>query len=383
MEITIKTLMGLEEVLAKEVKMLGATDIETGIRMVTCQADMDFVYRANLELRTALRILLPIDKFMAHNENTLYASIQEIDWGKLVDKDGSIWIDVVCQSDRFRNTQYLARLAKDAIVDQFRDRTGVRPNVSKDNTDLRLNLHISKKGHAVISADSSGEGLHRRGYRGRTGAAPLNEVLAAGLLLLAGYDGTTPFVDPMCGSGTIVCEAAMIAANVAPGMNRQFGFQRWPNFDAAKFGEIRQAAHDNRRTPAHPIVGADQDGLSLQLAKIAADRIGLVASIDWQEKKFQDLMPPAPVVDASPGGFLLTNPPYDLRLKSQDIDELYREIGNTLKQRYEDYAAFLFSANRDALKRVGLRTSQKLILMNGQLEARMQRYDMYVGSNRD
>jgi putative N6-adenine-specific DNA methylase len=379
MEITIKTLMGLEEVLAKEVSKLGGTEVSTGIRIVTCQGDMDFVYRANLELRTALRVLLPIDKFMAHNENGLYAAIQQIDWSKLVDKDGSIWIDVACQSDRFSNTQYLARLVKDSIVDQFRDRTGVRPNVSKYDSDLRLNLHIGKKGHAVISADSSGEGLHRRGYRGRTGAAPLNEVLAAGLLLLADYDGSTPFIDPMCGSGTIVCEAAMIAANVAPGMHRQFGFQRWSDFNAAKFGEFRQAAYDKQKTPLHPIVGADQDGLCIQLAKIAAERIGLVDYIDWQEQKFQDLIPPAPAMDASPGGHLLTNPPYDLRLKVSDIEELYREIGDTLKRHYDNYAAFLFSANRDALKRVGLRTSQKLILMNGQLEARMQRYDMYKG----
>ncbi|PHI18375.1 RNA methyltransferase [Lewinellaceae bacterium SD302] len=379
MEITIKTMMGLEDILASELKVLGAKDIETGIRMVSCQGDMKLVYRANLELRTALRVLLPIDKFMAHNEKGLYTMLRETDWSKFVGKDGSIWIDVVNQSDRFRNSQFLAQLTKDAIVDQFRDKTGDRPNVSKDNPELRLNLHIGKKGHAVISADSSGEGLHRRGYRGRTGAAPLNEVLAAGLLMLAEYDGSVPFVDPMCGSGTIACEAAMIAANHAPGLHRKFGFQQWPDFDAELFSDVRQAALDRKIRPAHPIVAADRDGLSLQLAKIAADRIGLNAAISWVESDFQTLEPPKANSEDTPGGVLVTNPPYDLRLKTGDIDGLYKEIGDTLKKRYDNYAAFLFSANRDALKNVGLRTSRKIILMNGQLEARLQKYEMYLG----
>lgn len=376
MEITIKTLMGLEEILAQELQELGAKQVKTGIRMVSCEGDMELVYRANLELRTALRVLLPIDKFMAHNEKSLYGMLRETDWSNFVAKDGSIWIDVVNQSDRFRNSQFLAQLTKDAIVDQFRDKTGSRPNVSKDNPELRLNLHIGKKGHAVISADSSGEGLHRRGYRGKTGAAPLNEVLAAGLLKLADYKGDTPFIDPMCGSGTIVCEAAMIAANHAPGLNRKFGFQQWPDFDAALFSTIRQAALDRKTAAQHPIWAADVDGLSLQLAKIATDRIGLSKAITWQQSEFQDLTPPAAAA-SSPGGILLTNPPYDLRLKTGDIAGLYKEIGDTLKKKYSNYSAYLFSANRDALKSVGLRTSRKIILMNGQLEARLQKYDMY------
>lgn len=380
MEITIKTMMGLEELLAKELQALGARNIEPGIRMVSCEGDLTLVYRANLELRTALRVLLPIDKFMAHNEKSLYESVKMTDWSNFVSKDGTIWIEVTCLSDRFRNTQYLSRLVKDAIVDQFRDKTGIRPSVEKNNPELRLNLHIGKKGHAVISADSSGDGLHRRGYRGRTGAAPMNEVLAAGLLKLAGYDGSLPFIDPMCGSGTIICEAAMIAANQAPGMFRQFGFQQWPDYDAELFGTLRQAAHDRQKTPEQPIVGSDQDGLTLQMAQIAADRFSLNKYITWQENKMQESTPPPPLKDVTPGAIMVTNPPYDLRLKSDDIEGFYKEIGDTLKQRYDNYAAFLFSANRDALKRVGLRTSQKLILMNGPLEARMQRYDMYKGS---
>lgn len=379
MEITVKTMMGLEDILAEEIRQLGGTNIQKGLRMVSFEGDMKMVYRANLELRTALRVLLPVDKFMAYDESSLYRMLRKTDWSNFVAKDGTIWIDVVNQSDRFRNSQFLARLTKDAIVDQFREATGERPGVEKNNPELRLNLHIGKKGHTVISADSSGEGLHRRGYRGKTGAAPLNEVLAAGLLLLAGYDGNAPFIDPMCGSGTIICEAAMIAAHAAPGLQRSFGFQQWPDFDAELFSDVRQAALDKKRKPPHPIVGADQDALSLQLANIATDRLGLSAYVSWKESKVQQLDPPK-AIDAQPGGYMITNPPYDLRLKTGNIDQLYREIGDTLKQRYENYAAFLFSANRDALKSVGLRTSRKIILMNGQLEARLQRYDMYRGS---
>lgn len=378
MEITVKTMMGLEEVLATEIENLGGTNITKGLRMVSFEGDMKLVYRANLELRTGLRVLLPIDKFMAHDERSLYRMLRKTDWSNFVAKDGTIWIDVVNQSERFRNSQFLARLTKDAIVDQFREATGERPSVDKEKPELRLNLHIGKKGHTVISADSSGDGLHRRGYRGKTGAAPLNEVLAAGLLLLAGYDGSAPFVDPMCGSGTIICEATMIAAQFAPGLHRTFGFQQWPDFDAELFSDVRQAALDRKRRPPYPIVGADQDGLSLQLAKIASDRLGLTANISWVESKLQDLQPPTPN-DENPGGYLVTNPPYDLRLKTGNIDQLYQEIGDNLKQRYSGYSAFLFSANRDALKKVGLRTSRKIILMNGQLEARLQQYNMYQG----
>lgn len=382
MEITVKTLAGLEDTLSEELKILGANEVATGIRMVTCRGDQRLLYRANLELRTGLRVLRPIDKFMAYDERSLYRMLRKTDWSQWVDADGSLWIDVVNQSRRFRNSQFLARLTKDAIVDQFREKTGQRPDVVKEKPDLRLNLHIGKKGHTVINADASGEGLHRRGYRGKTGAAPLNEVLAAGLLKLAGYQGQAPFVDPMCGSGTIALEAAMIATDTAPGLQRQFGFQRWLDFDADLFSEIRQAALDRRRTAPHPIVGADRDELSLRLGEVAATRLNLNNTINWQPTEFHQLTPPDALAD-TPGGFLVTNPPYELRIRTGNVEALYTQIGDTLKAKYAGYAAFLFSANRDALKKVGLRTSKKIPLMNGPLEARLCRYDMFTGRIED
>lgn len=291
--------------------------------------------------------------------------------------DGTLWVDTVNQSRRFRNSQFLSRLTKDAIVDQFREQTGERPGVEKESPNLRINLHIGKMGHTTLSIDSSGEGLHRRGYRRKTGQAPLNEVLAAGLLALAGYQGEQPFIDPMCGSGTIIIEATMLAAKIPPGIYRDFGFQQWPDFDPALWGEIRQTAYDQRRTPPHPIIGADQDLLTLQMAKVALERMKIDGFVSLKEGEIQQLSPPTALADVQPGGILLTNPPYELRIKTGDIEKLYQEIGDAFKQFYAGYSAWLFSANRDALKRVGLRTSRKIPLMNGPLEARLQRYDMY------
>ncbi|NJO86554.1 MAG: class I SAM-dependent RNA methyltransferase [Lewinella sp.] len=383
MELLVKTMMGLEDVLAAELSALGAVDVSLGHRVVSCQGDLRLLYRANLELRTALRVLVVIATFQSNNERSLYRSLQRTNWSRYLAKDGTLWVDAMSQSERFPNSQYLARLTKDAVVDQFREQTGVRPNVVKDESDLRINLHVAEDGFTTLSLDSSGAGLHRRGYRRQTGEAPLNEVLAAGLLLLAGYRGEQPFVDPMCGSGTIVCEAAMIAARRAPGMGRRFGFQQWPDFDPELLGEIRQLAFEQQRTPPYPIVGADADLLAVPLARVALDRLTLTPFVSLVTADFAALVPPPPTDATVPGGLLLMNPPYELRLKTGDIEHFYQQIGDVLKQQYQRYSAWIFSANREALKRVGLRTSRKIPLMNGPLEARLQRYDMYAGTAGD
>jgi putative N6-adenine-specific DNA methylase len=309
--------------------------------------------------------------------------MQKIDWSKYVANNGTIWLDSTVSSPQFTNSQYISQLGKDAIVDQFREKTGERPSVEKVDSDLRINIYIGKLGHTTISLDSSGDSLHRRGYRRSTGLAPLNEVTAAGLLLLADYTGDRPFVDPMCGSGTIVCEAAMIAANRAPGLNRKFGFENWPDFNMEILKTVRADAKAAERIPAHPILGSDIDHRSTSTTEDALRFLELEQYVKVNKADFKELEPLAPLPDHEPGAILVTNPPYELRLKTGDIDGFYKEIGDTFKQKYTGYAAWIFSANRDALKRVGLRTSRKVILMNGPLEARSQRYDMYKASRKN
>lgn len=377
MELIIKTMAGFEEVCAQEIAALGGQEIEIGRRMLHCQGDLSLLYAANIHLRSALRVMLPVAKFMAYDESSFYRMLGKTDWSQYLHQEGTLWIDTVVQSERFNNSQFVARLAKDAIVDQFREKTGVRPSVEKENPDLRLNIHISKLGHTTVSLDSSGDGLHRRGYRQKGAAeAPLNEVLAAGLLLLAGYDGEQPFIDPMCGSGTIVCEAAMIATHRAPGAYRSFGFMNWPNYDEARFKEIQNQARALEREAPHPIVGSDSEYKSVADTREALKSIGLQQQVKLATNRIQESVPPIPLSDQEIGAILLTNPPYELRLRTGNIEGLYKEIGDALKQRYKGYSAWIFSANRDALKHIGLRTSRKIPLMNGPLEARLQKYEM-------
>lgn len=312
-------------------------------------------------------------------EQDLYNGLKKIDWSPWLKVDGNLWIDAVSQSDRFRNTVYLSQLFKDAIVDQFREKTGERPSVSKDDADLNLHLHIDRDNYVSVSLNSSGPGLHRRGYRRRTGGAPLNEILAAGMLKIAGFDGEVPFVDPMCGSGTIVAEAAMVAAHQAPGLHREFGFQRWPDFDAGLWSSIRQEALNAIRIPPYAIIGSDIDELTVSLARVTLDRTGLLPHVDLANFPFSQLPAPAPKAEEE-GGLIVMNPPYEERLKTGDIEGLYEQIGDTLKQYWHGYSAWIISGNSDALKSVGLKTSRKVPLMNGPMEVRYCRYDLYKGS---
>lgn len=390
----IPTLPGLAEVLAAEVTALGGKDVEPQLRAVTCTGDKEFIYRANLRLRTGLRVLEEIAVFRARNEQMLYDRLRGIDWSEFLRPDGTLWVEATTNSDYFRNSVYLSQLTKDAIVDQFRDRTGQRPSVEKDRPDLTLSVHIGRSNEVSVSLNSSGPGLHRRGYRRRTGGAPINEVLAAGLLGLAGYDGEVPFVDPMCGSGTIVAEAALIAARQAPGFNRNFGFEQWPDFDPALWAGVRQEARELMRTPPHPIVGNDIDELTLNLARVTLDRTGLLPHVSLSARPFDRLPAPVPVsapaaapqeediIEEKAGGLLVTNPPYEIRLKTGDIGEFYREIGDTLKTNWAGYTAWLITGSPEGAKSVGLRTTRKIPLMNGPLEVRFLRYDLYRGSKK-
>ena len=372
------TLFGLEEVLAAEVTALGATEVEIGPRVVTGRGGMELVYRANLELRTALRVLINIDRFRVRSEQELYDRLRANNWRTYLLPEGTLLVDVVDGQQFFRNAHYIAQLTKDAVVDQFRDKYGLRPGVDRNAPDLRIHLRITGRGEVDLSVDSSGDGLHRRGYRKRTGEAPINEVLAAGLLQLAGYTGEEVFVDPMCGSGTIVAEAAGLATRRPPGMLRSFGFERWPDFDLPAYSLVRQRALDGIRPAPAPIVGADIDGTAVAIARATLDRAGVLPSVTLEEADFADLA--APAADERHPGILVTNPPYEMRLRTGDITDFYQRIGDTLKQNWAGYTAWLISANPQAVKSVGLRTSKKIPVMNGPVEGRFVRYDLYRGT---
>ena len=237
-ELIAKTFMGLEPVLAKELTQLGANDIQIGRRMVSFSGNKELMYRANFQLRTAIRILKPIKHFKAKSADDVYDEVKKIDWSQYLSLDKTFAVDSVVFSDEFRHSKFVAYKVKDAIVDQFRETQGKRPNISVANPDIRLNMHIAEY-DCTLSLDSSGESLHRRGYRQESVEAPLNEVLAAGMILMTGWQGDTDFIDPMCGSGTLPIEAALIAHNMAPGLFRkEYAFEKWPDFDKDLFDDI-------------------------------------------------------------------------------------------------------------------------------------------------
>lgn len=375
-QLLIKTLAGLEEVLAAECIALGHVDVEVGRRAVSSRTDLAGVYRANLELRTAIRILLPLAEAEVHNEQQLYDFVYAQEWSRYLGKNRTLVVDAITFHPKLDHSHFLALKTKDAIVDQLRDKTGDRPDVDTETPDVRINLHLDALGKATLSLDSSGEGLHRRGYRRVTGEAPLNEVLAAGLVALSGYEGEVPFVDPLCGSGTIPIEAALVATRTAPGLGRRFGFERWLDFDADLFAGVRREAQAKIRSAPHPIIGVDRSDRVLEAAQRNIAAAGLLRSVDLQRSTFQRFQPPA-----GPGT-LIANPPYDLRLKTADIGALYQELGDTFKKSYRGYTAWIFSANLEALKRIGLKTSRRIHLFNGPVEARLYRYDLYAGSKK-
>ena len=376
-DITATTLYGLEPLLAAELEKAGAKDTEIFNRAVSFRGDRELLYKANLSLRTCSRLLVPLRRFKVRDEKRLYEVIRDIDWKKYLDTGGTLAVDSVVHSKYFTHSKYAALKVKDAVVDQFRDRYGRRPSVDRDRPDLRINLHIADD-ECVISLDSSGAPLHMRGYRQEGSAAPINEVLAAGMVMLSGYDGSCSFIDPLCGSGTIVIEAAMIAAGIAPGLLRKdFGFFRWKDFDSALYKKIvKNLSAGAVKKTFHPVTGADVSRGALKTAKNNIERAGLSDIIDLHQGAVTDLIPP------SEPGIMVTNPPYGKRMGAKDINDLYKDIGDILKQRYSGYEAWMISSNFEALKHVGLRPSKKVKLYNGPIECRFQRYSIYSGSKK-
>ena len=371
-----KTFFGFEDILAKELLHLGAQQIKPGNRMVSFVGDLGFLYKANLCLRTALKILKPIHTARVQDEDALYQLFYDFPWEDFLDVNSKFVIDSVVHGTIFTHSQYASQKAKDGLVDQFRDRYNERPSVDLNRPDLRINLHIQED-FCTISLDSSGASLHHRGYRIATNIAPLNEVLAAGLIQLSGWKGNTDFLDPMCGSGTIVIEAAMFASNIPANINRkQFAFEKWTDWDADLFEKIQENQLKRIMNPGIQIKGSDKAPSAIEKATINVENANLNEFITLEKKDFFQ-------VDKETSGplHLLTNPPYGERLNGE-INTLYQGIGDAFKQSFPNTQAWLISSNMEALKCVGLRPSRKIKLFNGKLESRLMFYPIYEGTKR-
>ncbi|RKR07069.1 putative N6-adenine-specific DNA methylase [Maribacter vaceletii] len=371
-----KTLFGFEEILAKELKDLGALNVVEGTRSVSFEGDTGFMYKANLCLRTAIKIIKPIHSFSVRNENELYRKIYAMDWEQFLTVDTSFAIDTTIKSDNFTHSLYVSQKVKDAIVDKFRDTDGERPDVDVKFPDIRINIHIHDE-QCNVSLDSSGRSLHHRGYRTATNIAPINEVLAAGLLLLSGWKGQSDFLDPMCGSGTMCTEAAMIACNIPANINRkEFAFEKWEDFDEELFDKIVDVSLNKTRDFNYKIVGYDKAPSAVRKAQDNVENANLSEYITIERKNFFDTEK-----FTENQLHMVFNPPYGERLDI-DMQDFYASIGDTLKQKYPGTDAWFITSNLQALKFVGLRPSRKIKVFNSHLESKLVKYVMYSGSKK-
>ncbi len=377
-ELIAKTFMGLEPVLAKELTQLGANDVQIGRRMVSFTGDKEMMYRANFQLHTAVKILKPIHRFKAQSADDVYEEIKKMDWTEYLGADGerTFAVDSVVFSEEFRHSKFVSYKVKDAIVDQFRERTGKRPNISVSNPDLRLHIHIAET-DCTLCLDSSGESLHRRGYRQESVEAPLNEVLAAGIILMTGWKGDTDFIDPMCGSGTLLIEAALIARNMAPGLFRkEYAFEKWSDFDPDLFDEIYN--DDSQERPfEHHIYGYDIDMKAVNTARMNVKAAGLTDCITIAQQDFKDFQQP------KEKAIIVTNPPYGERISTPDLMGTYRMIGERLKHQFTGGDAWILSYREECFEQIGLKPSIKIPLYNGSLECELRRYQMFDGKMRE
>jgi len=375
-ELIAKTFMGLEPVLAKELAQLGAKDVQTGRRMVSFTGDKELMYRANFQLHTAIRILKPIKHFRALSADDVYEGVKDIDWPEYISLDKTFSVDSVVFSEEFRHSKFVAYKVKDAIVDQFRERIGKRPNISVTNPDIRLNIHVAED-KCTLSLDSSGESLHRRGYRQESVEAPLNEVLAAGMILMTGWHGETDFIDPMCGSGTLLIEAALIARNMAPGLFRkEYAFEKWPDFDANLFDEIYNDDSQEREF-SHHIYGYDVDIKAVNTARLNIKAAGLTSDITVDERDFKDFTQP------KNKSIIVTNPPYGERISTPDLLGTYKMIGERLKHQFMNNDAWILSYREECFDQIGLKPSIKIPVYNGSLECEFRKYQLFDGKMRD
>lgn len=369
---TATTLAGLEEVLAQELIELGADEVQIGRRSVYFSGDQKMLYKANYCLRTALRILIPIDSYKIHTANDLYQRGRNFKWEELFGLKQTFAIQSTVFSDLFNNSMYASLKLKDAIADRFRYKFGERPNVDSDDPDVLINLHIGN-GICTISLDSSGDSLHKRGYRTGRNDAPINEVLAAGLLRLSDWDRKSELIDPMCGSGTIAIEAAMLANGIFPGeLRRSFGFMNWQNFNAELFKQVELEAKEE--VSPVKIIASDISRRNIEMASNNAEAAGVSQFIDFKVTDFKMLEP------SSEKPFLLFNPPYGERISGEDTD-FYKMIGDRLKQYYTNATVWIISTPQ-CLKTIGLHPSRKIPILNGSLECSFRKYELYSGTKK-
>lgn len=374
-EYLAKTFHGLEEVLANELKAIGGKNIEIHRRGVSFWGNKEVLYKANFHSRTATRILMPLKTFTARNEDELYGLSKQFDWSEYMDLSQKFVVDSTVNSSTFTHSHFAALRVKDAIADFFRDKYGRRPFVDPTNPQIRIHIHIAEQ-ECTLLLDSSGESLHKRGYRIHQSTANLNEILAAGLILLSGWDGTTPFIDPMCGSGTLLIEAALIATGMAPGLFRkQFAFENWLDFDSQLFEAI---FHDEsmERDITPEIIGGDVSRRAVEITATNLKSAGVQKLVKLSNLSIFDFDPP------EGPGVVITNPPYGERLKKEQITTFYKQLGDTFKQRYEGYDIYMLSGNMEAVKNFGLRATNVANLYNGPIECKYQHYSIYSGSKK-
>lgn len=376
MNFVAKTLFGLENVLAEELAELGAAEIKTANRAVLFSGNKELLYKVNYCSRIALSVLVTVDNFRIRTRDDLYRKASAIEWSELMDADTTFSVMPVVNSNLFTHSGYPGLILKDSVADYFRKKKGRRPSVNSEDPDLLINLHISND-TVTVSLDSSQVPLYKRGYRKEQGAAPLNEVLAAGILKLSGWEQSSPLFDPMCGSGTILIEAGLMANNIPPGKFRNFfGFTRWKGFDEDLFQRIRQ---ENDAAIIHGsamISGSDISEPAVKIAQLNLQSAGLDDQVAVEVKDFKD------VKNQMKNGFLITNPPYGERLRPEDIDELYSMIGSMLKHSFSGNKAWIITSGKDYLKNIALRTMARYTLYNGALECILAGYELYEGSRK-
>lgn len=371
-EMIAKTFQGLEEVLAKELVVLGANNVQIGRRMVSFTGDKALMYKANFHLRTAVRILKPFMHFKASDADEVYNVIKSVEWENYLGCNSTFSVDSVVYSDVFRHSKFVAYRVKDAIADYFNDKYGKRPSVRLNNPDLIFHIHIAGE-DCTLAFDSSGESLHRRGYRVETGAAPINEVLAAGMILLTGWDGECDFIDPMCGSGTLPIEAALIARNIAPGVYRQgYAFEKWSDFDSELFRSIYEDDSAEREFK-HKIYGYDVEGRMVACARrnVKSAMMGDIIEIECRDIK--DFVEPAE------RAIMVVNPPYGERLALDNLLQVYKDLGSRLKHAFQGNEAWIISSSYDCFDQVGLKASARLPLYNGDLDCEFRKYELFAG----
>ncbi len=388
-----KTFKGLEQVLAQELIELGANDVQIERRAVSFKGDKALLYRANLCLRTASRVLVPVAQGQLKLKNGtsklkpedwLYELVKAVNWSLYMTENTTFAIDATVYSETFRNSRFVTYRVKDAVADYWQERAGKRPNVKVTDPELYINVHIGAE-RVTVSLDSSGESLHKRGYRVANTEAPINEALAAGMLLLAGWKGQSDFYDPMCGSGTIPIEAALIARNIAPGVFRQsFAFEKWLDFDAELWSEIyNDDSHE--REFHHKIYGSDASFYAIQQATKNVKSAGVQRDVELKQIRLEEIIAPfsgKEMSNASP--LVMLNPPYGERLASnKDMELLYGKIGTALKHQFAGSTAWIISSNEAAMKCIGLKPSKKLHLLNGELDCQFNRYDLFAGKRND